>query len=89
MEKIPDETIQKVWEKAIIVPDYDKDQARHDSCGKLIYKDAYGVIDSDYGWVISHSQQESDEANEVYMKPLHWKNDLVANNPVLLGNCDC
>lgn len=80
-----EETIQEVWEKAIIVPDFDKDQARHDLCGNVIYRVAYGHYDSKFGWVVNTTQL--DESDEVDLKPLHWQNHQTSTNPIIIGDC--
>ena len=78
------ETVQEVWEKAVVIPSHDKDQARHDACGNLIYRDAYRITDSDYGWVISATGDDV-----VLQKPMHWRNAQIAKDPMIIGNCDC
>ena len=53
MPKISIHTIRSVWDKATIVPNYNRDVWRKDFAGAWIRKDAYGQH-SKYGWEIDH-----------------------------------
>ena len=69
-----DETIQKVWEKGVVVQGNDPARWRKDQCGAWIGRAAYGDRDSIYGWEIDHiSPGGSDAIGN--LRPLQWKNN--------------
>ena len=49
-----DEQIQKVWEKATVVPNTDPKVLRKDKCGAWIAHIQYGNRNSKFGWEIDH-----------------------------------
>lgn len=70
-----DEIIQKVWEKARIVPNNDSNKWRKDECGAWIARDEYGNRNSQYGWEIDHiSPGGSDSVSN--LRPLQWQNNV-------------
>ena len=85
MDKINDELIQKIWEKAIIVDGYDSTKYRKDACGAWIIREAYGKRENPFGWEIDHIYPESKlKALEVRqeliddirnLRPLNWMNN--------------
>lgn len=42
------------WNHAKVVNGYDKDTIRKDACGAWIFKEHYGLKDSEFGWEIDH-----------------------------------
>ena len=76
MEKISEEIIQKVWEKAKIVAGYNPKYFRRDACNAMIVLTEYGNRDGKYGWEIDYIIPEvmGGEDELANMQPLHWKN---------------
>lgn len=80
------ETLKKeVWNKGVIVPDYDATMYRKDACGAWIAWSSFGDRHSPYGWEIDHIYPESslqlkkvsqDSIDDlVNLRPMHWKNN--------------
>jgi 5-methylcytosine-specific restriction endonuclease McrA len=46
-------TIQDVWNKSSIVPEYSGETHRYDACGMIIFRTSYGK-ETDMGWEIDH-----------------------------------
>jgi hypothetical protein len=69
--------IQKVWEKADVVPGFNPRIWRKDCCGALIHKIQYGNRKSAFGWELDHvvlkSQGGSNRLSN--LRPLQWKNN--------------
>jgi len=69
--------IQKVWEKADVVPGFNPRIWRKDCCGALIHKNQYGNRKSAFGWELDHvilkSQGGSNQISN--LRPLQWKNN--------------
>ena len=72
--QFPSHIIEKVWEKAHIVDEYDPDYVRVDRSGRYIEYDHYGNTGSQYGWEIDHitpvNLNGSDHINN--LQPLQW-----------------
>lgn len=75
-------SIQKVWEKATVVPRYDPNFWRKDQCEAWIGRSSYGDRNSKYGWEIDHitpvSQGGGDELSN--LRPLHWQNNAATQD---------
>ena len=67
--------IEAAWIKGVPVKGLDEEKVRHDLCGNLIYKDAFGEFNSENGWFIRNE------------KPIHWKNLEAFDDPLNLSNC--
>ena len=71
-----EEKIQKVWEKAKIVPGFDKDVWRKDHCDAWINRPLYGqsTTQLSFGWEIDHiNPNGGDELAN--LQPLQWENN--------------
>ena len=70
-----------LWEKAVIIDEYNPNIWRKDFSGAWIRKDQYGM-ESKYGWEIDHlkpqSQGGTDEVKNLI--PIHWKNNRTKSN---------
>lgn len=78
--------LDKIWEKAIVVENYDPNRFRKDSCGAWIVKEKYNCRDSDFGWEVDHiypqaklelngaSLEEIDMIDN--LRPMNWHNNV-------------
>ncbi len=70
-------TILAVWNKAIIVPEYNPSEFRKDRCGAWIRFADYGNVNSEFGWEIDHEKPVAkggtDDLNN--LQPLYWRNN--------------
>jgi len=70
-----EDTIQKVWEKGKIVPNYSSADWRKDECGAWIARNQYGNRNSKYGGEIDHiSPGGPDTVSN--LRPLQWQNNV-------------
>lgn len=69
--------VQTIWEKARIVEGYDSDSIRKDACGAWIIREHYGMLDSDYGWVIDHVYPLilGGGDDQVNLRAMQWENE--------------
>ena len=68
-------TVQRVWEKATIVPGSDSTMRRKDACGAWIYRPLYNfTLENSAGWEIDHivpvSRGGTDDLEN--LQPLCW-----------------
>lgn len=74
-----EDTIQKVWEKGVVVPGNNRNIWRQDQCGAWIGRSYYGNRNSQYGWEIDHITPESEGGGDGIsnLRPLQWGNNAV------------
>lgn len=67
----------QVWSKAFVVPGFDMNIIRKDSCGAWIKWADYGNTNSSYGWEIDHVYPASlgGSNNLANLQPLQWQNN--------------
>lgn len=72
-----EQTIQAVWEKAIVVDGYNASTIRKDSCGAWIIRTDYGNTNSIYGWEIDHIYpvEKGGDDNIENLRALQWENN--------------
>lgn len=85
------ELIQRVWDKGLILPGYDKDEYRTDHCGAIIKRDMYNNSSEalSMGWEIDRIKPISfggtnDLSN---LQPLQWENNRKKNEDFPSWSC--
>jgi len=74
-----EETIDAVWRKGTVVPDYDSNTWRKDACGALMRRSDHGNRNSSYGWEIDHIDPNAGD----YLwnlQPLQWENNAAKSD---------
>ena len=83
-QKFNEDTIQRVWEKGLVVPGYDSSQYRKDTCGAWIQRNMYGdrSRQNNSGWEIDHIKPESDGGtdNLSNLRHLQWYNNTTKSD---------
>ncbi len=72
------EVVQRVWDKGIIVENYDATLYRKDSAGAWIARNSYGDRNSVLGWEIDHVYPEvkGGKNHFVNLRPMNWQNNV-------------
>jgi hypothetical protein len=86
------ETIKKVWEKATIVPGFDKNVRRKDHCGAWIdYKEYGKTVDNGFGWEIDHIKPVVNNGTDAdsNLQPLQWQNNRHKSDNYPASSKDC
>lgn len=71
------QTIQRIWEKAIIVEGYNKDMYRQDFAGAWISREAHDDTDNLMGWEIDHifPIAKGGDNHIDNLRPMNWRNN--------------
>lgn len=79
MMTFSEETVQAVWEKASVVPNYDPNKYRKEACEAWIERGSYGDHDSSLGWDIDHIKPQSEGGGDELenLRPLQWENNAA------------
>lgn len=80
-------TIQAVWNRGRIIPNYDPNLWRWDTCGAVMSRREYGMI-SDCGWEIDHIKPVAHGGGDTLsnLQPLQWRNNRRKGDSL---NWDC
>ena len=72
-----EKTINNVWNKGKVIPDYSPDIWRWDICGKVMNLPEFGNRDSKHGWEIDHINPVSNGGTDIAdnLQPLYWKDN--------------
>lgn len=70
-------TIQDVWVKGRVIPNYSSETWRRDTCGIAMKRSEHGNTNSEYGWEIDHINPKSNGGSDAIanLQPLHWENN--------------
>ncbi len=85
IEEFSFDIIEKVWEKAEIIPGFDPAYLRKDKCGAVIARVFYGKCRPDLplGWEINFIKPltQGGTDNLANLQPLQWENNRNKTNP--------
>jgi len=70
-------TIDSVWNKGKIIPNYDPTLWRRDICGSNMKFTEYGNTNSQDGWEIDHIKPVSSGGTDdlINLQPLYWEDN--------------
>ncbi|GMV63243.1 MAG: hypothetical protein AMXMBFR74_24110 [Parvibaculum sp.] len=73
---VDEQTKRAVWNKGIVVPNYDPNSIRKDICGNWMVYDEHGG-EGDYGWEIDHIYPRARGGGSTLdnLQPLWWRNN--------------
>ncbi len=72
-------SITKIWDKAVLVDGFDSNMIRKDCCGALILKSEFGNRNSKFGWEIDHVYplSKGGDDNFLNLRPMQWENNVA------------
>lgn len=70
-------TVDLVWQKEQVVPRYDPNVWRKDTCGAWMKRNEHGNTNSQHGWEIDHIKQKAQHGSDHIsnLQPLQWENN--------------
>lgn len=84
-----DDTLNKIWDKALIVKGLPQQLVRKDVCGALIVRNKYGDRSSSFGWEVDHifPIAKGGDDSLTNLRPMQWDNNRAKGNdyPVYFG----
>ncbi len=71
-----EDEIDRIWEKASTIEGLDSKMFRKDACGAVVMRSKYGVLNSNFGWVIDHIYpvELGGDDSDVNLRLMQWQN---------------
>lgn len=69
--------IDAVWSKGTVIPNFNSNLWRYDTCGTLMKKTEYGNRNSLHGWEVDHKMPVAKGGGDELgnLQPLQWENN--------------
>lgn len=77
-----DQLVQLVWEKALVIAEYNQDEWRQDPCKAWIQRSKHGDRTSVFGWEMGHIKPASQGGLTILLnlRPLQWENNSASGD---------
>lgn len=74
--------VDAVWRKGTMLPGYDPNIFRKDTCGAVIERQRHGDTSHRYGWEIDHIKAVDNGGGDelANLQPLQWENNRAKSN---------